>query len=49
MPKLFEMQERRALVVSEMRSINEKAETEKRDYSADEDKKHRELKTELNQ
>jgi HK97 family phage major capsid protein len=47
MAKLHELQERRALVVLEMRGINEKAEAEKRDYSADEDKKHRELKTEL--
>jgi HK97 family phage major capsid protein len=47
MAKLHELQERRATVVSEMRSINEKAETEKRDYSTDEDKKHKELKSEL--
>jgi HK97 family phage major capsid protein len=47
MAKLHELQERRALVVSEMRGINEKAETEKRDYSEAEDKRHRELKTEL--
>lgn len=47
MPKLHELQERRALAVSEMRAINEKAETEKRDYSADEDQKHKKLKTEI--
>ena len=34
MPKLHELQERRAHVVSEMRSINDKAETEKRDRRA---------------
>jgi HK97 family phage major capsid protein len=47
MAKLHELQERRAHVVLEMRTINEKAETEKRDYTADDDKRHRELKTEL--
>jgi HK97 family phage major capsid protein len=45
--RLFELQERRAAIVTEMRAINTKAETEKRDYSADEDKRHKELKTEL--
>ena len=47
MPKLHELQERRATCVAEMRSINDKAETEKRDYSADEDKRHKDLKAEL--
>ena len=47
MPKLHELQERRALAVSEMRSINDKAEIEKRDYTADEDTKHKKLKTEV--
>jgi HK97 family phage major capsid protein len=47
MPKLQELQERRALAVSEMRSINDRAESEKRDYSADEDQKHKSLKAEL--
>ena len=47
MPKLHELLERRAHVVQEMRSINEKAETEKRDYSDAENTKHKELKTEL--
>jgi HK97 family phage major capsid protein len=47
MPKLHELQERRAHVVSEMRTLNTTAEKEARDYTADEDKKHRELKTEL--
>jgi HK97 family phage major capsid protein len=47
MPKLHELQERRATCVAEMRSINDKAENEKRDYSADEDKRHKSLKAEL--
>jgi HK97 family phage major capsid protein len=47
MPKLHELQERRATCVSEMRSINDSAEREKRDYTSDEDKKHKELKGEL--
>ena len=47
MAKLHEMQERRALAVSEMRAINDKAEAEKRDYSDAENDKHKELKTEL--
>src|SRR5262245_26250239 len=36
MPKLHELQERRAHAVSEMRAINDTAEREQRDYSADE-------------
>jgi HK97 family phage major capsid protein len=47
MPKLHELQERRAACVSEMRKINDKADVEKREYTSDEDKKHNELKTEL--
>ena len=47
MARLHELQERRALAVSEMRSINDKAEAEKRDYSDAENDKHRELRTEL--
>ena len=47
MPKLHELQERRATCVTEMRAINTKAENETRDYSADEDKRHRELKAEV--
>src|SRR4051812_12578985 len=47
MAKLHELQERRALAVSEMRSINDKAESEKRDYSDGENDKHKKLKTEL--
>jgi HK97 family phage major capsid protein len=47
MAKLHELQERRCSVVSEMRSLNDIAEKETRDYTADEDKRHRDLKTEL--
>lgn len=47
MPKLHELQERRALAVSEMRAINDKAEVEKRDYSDAENDKHKKLKMEL--
>lgn len=47
MPKLHELQERRASVVTEMRAINELAEREKRDYTDAEDAKHKGLKTEL--
>src|SRR5262245_38147591 len=47
MPKLHELQERRALAVSEMRAINDKAEAEKRDYSDSENDKHKKLKTEI--
>jgi HK97 family phage major capsid protein len=43
--KLHELQEARAKAVADMRAINDKAETETRDYSPDEDKQHRELKT----
>lgn len=45
MPKLHELQEARAAAVAEMRSLSDKAETEKRDLSADEDRKFGELKT----
>jgi HK97 family phage major capsid protein len=47
MPKLHELQERRTQAVAEMRSINDKAEAETRDYSEAEEKRHKELKTEL--
>lgn len=47
MAKLHELQERRSVAVSEMQEINQKAESENRDYSAAEDKRHKELKTEL--
>jgi hypothetical protein len=47
MPKLHELQERRTAIVGEMRSIKDKAETEKRDYSDAEDKRHKDLKGEL--
>ncbi|MPZ36770.1 MAG: phage major capsid protein [Rhizobiales bacterium] len=45
--RLHELQEKRAGIVADMRGINEKAEAEKRDYSADEDTTHKSLKTEL--
>lgn len=47
MARLHELLERRAHVVSEMRTLNETAEKASRDYSADEDKRHKELKSEL--
>jgi HK97 family phage major capsid protein len=47
MAKLHELQERRSTAVSEMRAINDKAESEKRDYSDAENDKHKKLKTEL--
>src|SRR4051812_25956649 len=45
--KLFELQEQRGRAVSEMRSLCDKVESEKRDYSSDEDAKHKKLKTEV--
>lgn len=45
--KLHELQERRAQAVAEMRGLADKAETEKRDLSADEDTKFGALKTEI--
>lgn len=45
--RLHELQERRAAIVTEMRGIADKAETENRDYSDAEDTKHKELRTEL--
>lgn len=47
MARLHELQERRALAVSSMREINDKAEAEKRDYSDSENEKHKQLKTEV--
>lgn len=47
MPKLHELQERRSTAVSEMRSINDAAEREKRDYTDAENTKHKTLKTEI--
>jgi HK97 family phage major capsid protein len=47
MAKLHELQERRSTAVSEMRAINDKAESEKRDYSDAENDKHKKLKTEV--
>jgi len=45
--KLHELLERRAAVVAEMRALDDKASTEKRDLTADEDKRFGELKTDL--
>ncbi len=45
--KLHELQERRASLVVEMRTLNETAEKESRDYNDTEDKRHKELKTEV--
>jgi HK97 family phage major capsid protein len=45
--RLHELQERRAVVVTEMRGIADKAEAESRDYTDAEDTKHKELRTEL--
>jgi HK97 family phage major capsid protein len=44
MLKLHELQEARAAAVAEMRALNDKAETEKRDLTADEDTKFGNLK-----
>ncbi len=45
--KLHELQEKRALSVTEMRAIADKADTEKRDLSAEEDARFGVLKTEI--
>lgn len=45
--KLHELQEKRAGIVANMRAINELAERETRDYTPDEDQKHKTFKTEL--
>jgi HK97 family phage major capsid protein len=47
MLKLHELQEQRAAAVTEMRTLNDKAETEKRDLTADEVVKFGELKTKI--
>lgn len=47
MMKLHELLARRAAVVAEMRTLNETAEKENRDYTPEEDKRHGELKGEL--
>ena len=48
MLKLHELQEQRAAAVTEMRALNDKAETEKRDLTADETAKFGTLKTTIN-
>jgi HK97 family phage major capsid protein len=45
--KLHELQERRSTAVLSMREINDRAEAEKRDYSDDENTKHKTLKAEV--
>ena len=47
MAKLHDLQESRARAVSEMQSLNDKVETETRDYSDVEDKRHKELKADV--
>src|SRR5262245_8660789 len=47
MARLHELQERRALAVSEMRTITDKAEAETRDYTEAENTQHKKLKTEI--
>jgi len=47
MLKLHELQERRAKAVSEMRALADKVEQRGDDYTADEDKRHAALKTEI--
>jgi len=45
--KLHELQEQRSQAVTAMRALADKVETEGRDYSADEDKKHGDLKKQI--
>lgn len=45
--KLHELREKRSAAVTEMRGLADKAETENRDLTADEDKRFGELKTEI--
>lgn len=45
--KLHELQEQRAAAVTAMRTLADKVEAESRDYSADEDKKHGDLKKQI--
>jgi HK97 family phage major capsid protein len=47
LPKLHEIQEQRSTAVAAMRAIADKAEAETRDYSDDEDKRHKSLKAEI--
>ncbi|MCR4267090.1 phage major capsid protein [Nitratireductor sp. ZSWI3] len=47
MPKLHELQEQRSTAVAAMRAIADKAEKESRDYSDDENKRHKTLKAEI--
>lgn len=45
--KLHELQEKRARAVQAMRSLADQVETESRDYSKDEEKRHKDLKDEI--
>src|SRR5690554_5668379 len=45
--KLHELQEQRAAAITAMRALADKAETEARDYSADEETRHADLKKEI--
>lgn len=45
--KLHEIQEQRSAAVSAMRALADKVEAENRDYSADEEKRHSDLKAEI--
>lgn len=45
--KLHELQEKRSKAVAEMRGLADKIEAEERDYTTEEDKRHRELKAEI--
>ncbi|WP_028002954.1 phage major capsid protein [Sinorhizobium meliloti] len=45
--KLHELQEKRAAAVTSMRTLADKVETESRDYTADEEKRHSDLKAEI--
>src|SRR5262245_11427303 len=47
MAKLHDLQERRSTAVLEMRQINDAAEKANRDYTPDEDQKHKQLRTEV--
>ena len=47
MLKLADLQEQRAAAVAAMREINDTAEAETRDYSDDEEKRHKDLKAEI--
>lgn len=45
--RIHELQEQRSAAVTAMRALADKVDTEKRDYSADEEKRHSDLKNEI--